>query len=115
MNIKKLFDKEVESILKVAQAEAMSDLADALRIALRSPRALMVAKQIRQRLHEQGIVAEDGTPIEIGDPSELANSVEIRDGQIFMALTEAEDRWVRADQLFGDDILGELGIKYTSA
>lgn len=114
MNFRRLLENEINAVVGEAREAVAEDLVVHLQILLRSPRAAESVKRITEALRARGAVGSDGEPLAIGDPAELADRVVVRDGQVFFTVSDDEDRWLRADQLMGLDLLSELGIKYTS-
>jgi hypothetical protein len=55
----------------------------------------------------------DGVPIRVKNPIEALNEAVDEDGRIKFMMSPEEDRWFRADKLYGNNILGKLGIKYS--
>lgn len=92
--------------------ESVEILAEDLRKLLRSGRAKTSAKKINALFKKHNRLDDDGRLITVSDPSQLADKVMVVDDTIVIALTIDENRWIRADSIFGNNVLAELGIKY---
>lgn len=105
----KNFASERVNELRVA---GVHDFADALRELLRSGRANMSARKLNQLFKDRNHVDENGELIRVANPAEIADKIIVVGDVVMIALTQDEDRWFRADAIFGSNILSELGIKY---
>ena len=107
-SLKKLAAKSIDEF----KQESIQEFADQLRKLLRSGKASMSARKLNNLFSSRNHVDDDGNPISVASPADIADKIVIVDDVIMIALTQDEDRWFRADSIFGDNILSELGIKY---
>ncbi|MHA2068095.1 MAG: hypothetical protein ACXABY_27355 [Candidatus Thorarchaeota archaeon] len=63
---------------------------------------------------QQGVMDDDGKPVKVTNPAQALSRVDPEDGAGIM-LTSEEDRWLRANKLYGADLLRQLGFKYNNS
>lgn len=108
----KNISKFVSDTIKDFKKEHVEEAAEELRTLLRSGKATRSVKKINRLFEKSNKLDEDGRVMVISDPSKIADNIIIVDSVIIVALTQDQNMWVRADKIFGDNILAELGIKY---
>ena len=112
LNFSRNLEKFATECIDDFKLTSIHDFAEELKKLLKSGRAGMSAKRLNQLFKERNHTDGNGQLITVANPSEIADKITVVDGIIMIALTQDEDRWFRADVLFGNDILAELGIKY---
>jgi N-formylglutamate amidohydrolase len=101
-------ESEKDALARDFSQQSFHELQDALS----SADAIAFTLKMNQLYKEQGITDDYGDPLTIQHPENLSAKVTWNsDGTSgTIKFTEAEERWLRANKLYGDDILGKLGF-----
>ena len=99
-------------MIKDFEKECIENLAEELKKLLRSGKAAGSVKKINNFFKKNNKLDADGRIMSLSDPSKIADGIVVVDNTIIIALTQDQNMWIRADKIFGDNILAELGIKY---
>lgn len=117
MNVKD-FEKIVTEFIEEQKDALIAEKAEAsiidLQEALNSADAIAFTIKMNQLYKDKGITDDNGEPLTISHPRDLAIKLSPDGLSGSFDLTPEEDRWLRANQLYGEDILGKLGFKYTN-
>jgi len=62
---------------------------------------------------QQKVVDGAGNPLKVENPGRTLSRIDPKSGAE-ITLTAEEDRWLRSNKLYGDDVLKRLGFKYTN-
>jgi hypothetical protein len=115
------FEKTILEFIEQQKVEAVNGSAEGslqeLKEALESPEARSFTDKINKLYEEQGIKDDDGEPLILEHPSDLVNKIswDSNNKESYFSITTNEDQWIRANKLYGSDILGKLGFKYTDS
>ena len=106
------FFKECESAISITLSEfAMQSLIEAVK----SAEAAAFTIKMNELYKVQNTKDDNGNIKKISTPADLGSRMEPEGENTWsFIMSLEEDRWFRANQLFGDDILGKLGFKYTN-
>ena len=105
----------IEEQKQAISEDGGKDSVQELQEALSSADAIAFTTKMNQLYKDQGIKDDDGNPLTIQHPQDLPAKISWASNGLSgdVSLTPEEDRWIRANQLYGNDILGKLGFKYT--
>ena len=78
-----------------------------------SGKATAFTKKANKMFREKNLTDDEGNPITVENPGPALSDLTIDKTEIRIELSAAQERWFRANQLYGNDILGKLGFKYT--
>ena len=112
--IKKLMldfiDQEQKALAEQFSKESFSDL----KAALSSADAIAFTMKMNKLYKDQGITDDNGDPLTIQHPENLQAKVswDSSGSSGTIKFTDAEERWLRANQLYGSNILGKLGFDF---
>jgi len=70
--------------------------------------------QANKLFKQHKMTDKDGKPLRAENPAKSISQVSPEDGASF-DLTSEEDRWLRANKLYGNDLLKQLGFKYNNS
>lgn len=88
---------------------------DILCEAIESPEAEAFTLKMNQRYKSENTIGPDGKIVQVKTPSNLRNRIQKLDNDNYqLIMSIEEDRWFRANQLFGNNIIGKVGFKYTN-
>lgn len=103
-------EDESDELLQEFSKESIYELQEAFS----SAEAIQFTVKMNKFYEDQGILDDYGEPLTIQHPENLQNKIAWNaDGSGgTIEFTEAEERWLRANQLYGNNILGKLGFNY---
>ena len=112
------FKKLITEFIETCKSEVLLDgskaAVDGLEEALNSSDAIAFTEKMNKLYEKQGITDSNGDILTLQHPNDFASRVILNpDGKGTFSITSEEDRWIRANQLYGNNILGKLGFKYT--
>lgn len=111
---KKITDQFINDCQQELEHLSYKDAVDSLIEAINSPEAIQFTEKLNQYFKTENMTDENGEFLTIERPINLAENI-IWEGKIAVFyLSESEDRWFRADALYGNKILEQLGFKYTN-
>jgi hypothetical protein len=107
----------IEEQKQAISEDSGKDSVQELQEALSSGEAIAFTARMNQLYKDQGIKDDDGNPLTVQHPEDLPAKMSWDSGGLSgtVSITPEEDRWIRANQLYGNDILGKLGFKYTDS
>ena len=113
--IKKLMLNFIEQEKKEVAEQFSKESFHELQAALSSADAISFTMKMNQLYKDQGILGDNGDPLTIQHPENLNAKVtwDTTGTSATIKFTDAEERWLRANQLYGDNILGRLGFNYS--
>jgi hypothetical protein len=71
-------------------------------------------KKANELFKKHDVRNKSGELVVVSNPANALEELEIVSLRGELNLTEAEDRWLRANSIYGKDILGKIGFKYTN-
>ena len=105
--ISNLIDDTLSELQDQLASDAINDLANAIEddVAFTA-----VANAL---FKSNNVLDSDGNIVKVDNPADAIRNIVIVNGSGNLVLTEAEDRWLRANKIYGKDILSLMGFKYT--
>jgi hypothetical protein len=115
-NLEKFVNQHINEWREELEREGLNEHIEALSQKLQSSEALEFTQRMNKYFAKEDLKDEDGNPIRIQHPHGFASRIswDSSGKSAFFDMTEEEDRWFRADALYGNNILKELGFKYTN-
>lgn len=111
---KKITEQFIDDCEQELEYLSYRDAIESLIEAINSPEAIQFTEKMNQYFKSENMVDENGEFLTLERPVNLAEHI-IWDGKTaIFSLSESEDRWFRADALYGNKILDQLGFKYTN-
>ena len=93
--------------------ELIPEAAKMLSEAVSSDEAKAFTIRMNKIYEEEQQLDENGDLLQIETPLDLLNRMAPNsDGSTRFVMTQAEERWFRANQIYGTNIIGELGFQY---
>ena len=71
-------------------------------------------KEANKLFKKHDIRDKSGELVVVSNPANAFKELEVVSLRGELNLTEAEDRWLRANSIYGKDVLGRMGFKYTN-
>lgn len=106
-------DQFIEEHQQEVIIEVAPEAAEMLSEAVGSDDAKSFTTKMNEIYEKRDQLDADGNPLQIETPLNLINRmVPNSDGSVRFTLTPAEDRWFRANQLYGSNIIGKAGFRY---
>lgn len=115
-NLVKSVKDLVSDLEEELKEEVGNEAINQLNEVLESGEAIEFTDRVNQLFKEKGLKDEKGNLLQVERPTNIASRIIWEeDGQIAkFDLSVAEDRWFRANALYGNNILEKLGFKYTN-
>ena len=112
--IKKLMMDFINQEQKALSEQFSKDSFDDLKVALSGADAIAFTMRMNRLYKDQGITDDNGDPLTIQHPDNLQAKVtwDSSGTSGTIKFTEAEERWLRANQLYGNNIIGKLGFDF---
>ena len=107
-NLEKEILAALNASVREAELKSSAEAIELLKETLRSDKAKTFVNHMNQIFKNLGMEAR------VEDPSPVADNLKMEGTEGTVMLTEGEDQWFRSNKLYGSDMLGEIGFKYTS-
>lgn len=109
MSFDKFFKDVLSDISDDVKKEYAEDLAEDIKANLQSQNAKASAELINRLFEQNDLKDSEGNSIRVGDPSTIADQIEIIEDYLQIPLTEDQRRFIAADVLYG---LNAVNLKY---
>ena len=82
---------------------------------VQSSEAQLFTSKMNKQYRDEKTIGADGEIIQVKTPTDLRSRMRLlADGNYQFNMSLEEDRWFRANQLFGNNITKKVGFKYTN-